>query len=105
MVQLGSKIELLEQQLQELQQSNLSLKEKVNCNSNNSHSPPGADSAEFEKTKKKKKTGKKRGGQPGHPGQSRNLYPVEECERVTDYYRCFPNPVSPMPQILIAQDL
>jgi hypothetical protein len=39
-----------------------------------------------EKGKKKKSTEKKRGGQPGHAGYSRPLYPVEECESVTDYY-------------------
>lgn len=85
-VQLGLKIEQQEQQLLQLQLSNQQLNEKVNRNSQNSHSPPRSDSPNFENPKKKKKTRKKRGGQPGHPGHSRTLYPVEECERVTDYY-------------------
>ncbi len=85
-VHLGWKIEQLEQHLQELQVSNQQLNEKVNRNSQNSHSPPGSDSPNFENPKKKKKTRKKRGGQPGHPGHSRTLYPVEECELLSDYY-------------------
>lgn len=85
-VQLGLKIEQLEQHLKELQVDNQQLNEKANRNSQNSHSPPASDLVNFQNTKKKKKTRKKRGGQPGHPGHSRSLYPVEECERVTDYY-------------------
>ena len=85
-VQLALKIEQLEQQLKELQISNEQLEEKANRNSKNSHSPPASDSPKVENTKKKKPTGKKRGGQPGHTGHSRPLYPVEECESVTDHY-------------------
>ncbi len=55
-------------------------------NSENSHSPPASDAPNFEKKKPKKPTGKKRGGQPGHAGHSRPLYPVEECDSVTDHY-------------------
>ena len=84
-VQLGLKVEQLEQHLKELQDSKEQLEEKVNHNSKNSHSPPASDSANAEKAKKKKPTGKKRGGQPGHAGHSRPLYPVEECNRVTDH--------------------
>ena len=85
-VHLGLKIEQLEQHLKELQAENQQLNEKVNRNSQNSHSPPASDSLNFQNTKKKKKTRKKRGGQPGHQGHSRPLYPVEDCARVTDYY-------------------
>ena len=75
-VQLGLKIEQLEQHLKELQDSKEQLSEKVNRNSENSHSPPASDAPNFEKKKPKKPTGKKRGGQPGHAGHSRPLYPV-----------------------------
>ena len=66
-VQLGLKIEQLEQYLKELQASNEQITEKVNRNSENSHSPPAADPPNVEKTKKKKPTGKKRGSQSLHP--------------------------------------
>jgi hypothetical protein len=85
-VQLGLKIEQLEQHLKKLQDSKEGLEEKVKRNSENSHSPPAADAPNRPKKKKKKPTGKKRGGQPGHPGHSRPLYAVEECTRVTDHY-------------------
>ncbi len=85
-VQLGDKIEQLEQHLKELQGANQQLNEKVNRNSKNSHSPPAADAPNIEKRKKKKPTGKKRGGQPGHAGHSRPLYPVEACDSVSDHY-------------------
>lgn len=80
------RIEGLERRLEELEIENQQLREKVNRNSENSHSPPASDAPNVEKAKKKKPTGKKRGGQPGHSGHSRPLYPVEECARVIDYY-------------------
>lgn len=86
MVQLGNIVEQLEQHLRELQASNQQLDEKVKRNSNNSHSPPSSDLEKLQKTLKKKKGGQKRGGQPGHKGHSRTLYPVDKCERVTDHY-------------------
>lgn len=91
-VQLGLKIEQLEQHLKELQVQNQQLSEKSNRNSQNSHSPPASDSPNFQNIKKKKKPRKKRErtcphlGQPGHRGHSRSLYPVEECELLRDYY-------------------
>jgi transposase len=83
--QLVLKVDRLEQRLKELEIENQQLREKVERNSKNSHSPPASDAPNVEKTQKKKPTGKKRGGQAGHPGHSCPLYPVEECTRVTDY--------------------
>ena len=84
-VQLSEKIEQLEQKLRELEKSNQELTEKVNRNSKNSNSPPSSDLPQVEKKKSKKTRGKKRGGQPGHQGHRRELYPIEECEKVIDY--------------------
>ncbi len=90
-VQLSQKIEQLEQQLKELQKSNQELTEKVNSLFQElTPRPPSSDLPQVEKKKTKKTRGKKRGGQPGHQGHRRELYPIEECEKVTDYYptRC-----------------
>ena len=89
-VQLVGKIEQLEQRLQELEIENELLREKLDRNSRNSHSPPASDPPKIEKVKTKKSRGKKRGGQPGHEGSGRPLYPVEECCAVIDHYphRC-----------------
>ena len=89
-VQLSEKIEQLEQKLRELEKSNQELTEKVNRNSKNSNSSPSSDWPQVEKKKSKKTRGKKRGGQPGHQGHRRELYPIEECEKVINYYpsRC-----------------
>jgi len=58
-VQLGLKIEQLEQHLKELQDSKEGLEEKVNRNSQNSHSSPASDSPNVENTKKKKENPEK----------------------------------------------
>ena len=88
---LVEKIEQLEKHKKELQETNEKINEKVNRNSQNSNSPPALDPLDVQPPKKKRKLGtKKRGGQPGHKGHSRFLYPVEDCKQVTDYYpqRC-----------------
>ena len=79
-------VEQLEQRLKELEIENQQLREKMNRNSGNSHSPPASDPPNRQKGQKKKLRGKKRGGQPGHRGHSRPLYPVEACSRVKDHY-------------------
>jgi transposase len=83
---LGSRIEELEGHIKEIKDLKEQLNEKVTRNSENSHSPPSLDPIDFQSRRKKKPKGKKRGGQLGHPGHSRPLYPVEACERECDYY-------------------
>jgi hypothetical protein len=83
---LISRIEGLEGHCKEIKDLKEQLNEKITRNSENSHSPPSADPIDFQSRRKKKPKGKKRGGQPGHPGHSRPLYPVEACERVSNYY-------------------
>ena len=80
-VQFSSRIEQLEQHIQELQVSNQLLAEKVNCSSKNSSLAPSSDPPSGAKRKPKSQKRNKRGGQPGHPGHSRSLYSVEECDR------------------------
>ncbi|WP_414528588.1 IS66 family transposase [Nodularia chucula] len=62
------------------------LLEKINRTSVNSSSPPSSDPPGFGKKPAKHKSGKKRGGQPGHKGKSRDLYPIEECSEVINHH-------------------
>lgn len=82
---MAQRIEILEQQALELLSSQQQLLEKVNQTSKNSSSPPSSDPPGFGQ-KPPKKSGKKRGGQPGHEGKSRNLYPVEKCTSVIEHH-------------------
>lgn len=63
------------------------LEEQLNQNSQNSLSPPSKDGFASSKAKPKAKgSGKRnRGGQPGHPGHSRKLYPLEACKSVIEH--------------------
>ena len=80
-------IEKLKNHLKELQETNEKISEKVNQNSQNSNKPPTSDPLNVEIRKKKKKLGgKKRGGQVGHKGYSRFLYPVEDCQEIIEHY-------------------
>ena len=56
------------------------LEELVRRNSKNSHTPPSADPNR--QPAEKKSTGRKRGGQPGHEGTTRNLLSVEAVDDV-----------------------
>lgn len=58
------------------------LKEKLNTNSSNSSQPPSQDP--FRKRRERKSTGKKRGGQPGHQRNTRQLTPPEEVTQMFD---------------------
>lgn len=59
--------------------------EKLKRTSKNSSSPPSQDPPGFGKKQRKPKSSKNRGGQPGHEGHSRELYPVEECSEVVEH--------------------
>lgn len=48
----------------------------------NSSLPPSTEHPHAKPAPKKKKSGKKRGGQPGHPKHERPLIPVEQCSEV-----------------------
>ena len=56
------------------------LKERLNTNSTNSSTPSSQDL--FKKTKKKENSGKPKGGQPGHRGYSRQLFPLSQVQIV-----------------------
>ena len=85
-IDMAQRLALIEQQLVELQAENQLLREQINRTSNNSSQAPSSNAPKVPKRRQKEKSPKKRGGQPGHEGNSRSLYAVEQCHRVTEYY-------------------
>jgi transposase len=83
---MGQRIETLEKQQAEFLLVQQQLLEKVNSTSKNSSSPPSNDPPGLEKKSQKSRSGKKRGGQPGHEGKSRDLYPIEKCSSVLEHH-------------------
>ncbi len=78
--QLEALCQQLSEKISALETENRNLREKLNTNSTNSSKPPSQDP--FRKKNKKKTSGKKGGGQPGHPGHKRTLYPEEEVTTI-----------------------
>jgi hypothetical protein len=76
----------LKQQKREVEGKIANLTEQKKQNSSNSSKPPSTDPPHVPKRQQKRKSGRKRVGQPGHQGQSRLLYDVEDCVSVTDCY-------------------
>jgi len=71
--------------LQALEAEVAKLREQVNRNSGNSSQPPSSDGPGVAKgTNEKKRSGRRRGGQPGHPGTRRELVAVEELKAEYD---------------------
>ena len=85
LTEMVQQIEKLEKQQAEVLALQQQLLEKVNRTSKNSSSPPSQDPPGFKKKPKKQKSRKKRGGQPGHDGHSRELYPIEKCNDVIEH--------------------
>ena len=84
--EMAQQIEQLELKLTEVLTVQEQLLEKINRTSVNSSSPPSSDPPGFGKKPPKQKSSKKRGGQPGHKGNSRDLYPIEECREIIDHH-------------------
>jgi len=72
----------LQQQVGELQAEVAKLGEQVNKNSRNSSKPPSSDPPQKCAYPKPEPSGRKRGGQKGHTGKSRQLKPPEQVNRV-----------------------
>lgn len=77
----------LQEYVEELEAKVNELKARLKLNSSNSSLPPSTDNLRTRKERKKSKsTGRKKGGQPGHDGYYRKLLPVEEVDKVIDYF-------------------
>lgn len=83
--ELVRRIDNIEQNMAALREENELLKEQVARTSANSSQPPSKNRLDF-KPNRKEISGKKRGGQIGHNGHERKLYPVEMCQEVIDHY-------------------
>jgi len=81
LIEMGTKVKTLEEQLLALQKQIASL----STNSTNSSKPPSSDGPKVVKPKKKKSP-RSPGGQKGHKGHKRELRPVEEMQDVHDHY-------------------
>ena len=86
--ELPSDVPTLQHMVRELQAAVAALQEQVrllqeqqNRNSGNSSRPPSSDPP-WRQRPKKPPTGKKRGGQPGHPGTCRRLVPESAVDQV-----------------------
>jgi transposase len=86
MEQMGRRIAALEEQCATLKAENQTLKEQIKRNSKNSSQPPSQDITKGFQPKPKTQGKKNRGGQAGHEGHQRPLYPIEQCQSVQDYY-------------------
>ena len=62
------------------------LSEKLNQNSKNSHLPPSSDGPGARSGTGRKKSGRKPGGQKGHPGACRKLLPASSVSAVVDLF-------------------
>ena len=83
--ELVNRMDRLEREMLELRTENELLKEQIARTSANSSQPPSKNPQGF-KPNRKESSGKKRGGQLGHVGHSRQLYPEEMCQEVIHHY-------------------
>src|SRR5215216_7043613 len=76
-------IRTLEARVVALEATVQQLLERLQQDSHNSSRPPSSDLPQArEKRVRRGPSGRKRGGQPGHPGQTRALVPIEEVDTV-----------------------
>ena len=63
-----------------------SLPERIGRSSRNSSKPPSSDGPGFKPPARRKGSGRKRGGQPGHPGTGPELLPIERVDEMIDHH-------------------
>ncbi len=74
-------VEVLEAKVHALQEQVRTLEERLNQNSRNSSRPPSSDPPQSQRPKRPRSQ-RRRGGQPGHPGHTHTLIPVEDVHQV-----------------------
>jgi transposase len=79
-------IEQLRSQLTALATELAGLRERIGRSSRNSSKPPSSDGPGFKPPERRKGSGRKRGGQPGHPGSGPELLPIERVDEVVEHH-------------------
>jgi transposase len=80
-VALEARVTALESMVQALQEQNRALQEQLNQTSRHSSRPPSSDPPSSPRLKRPRSQ-RRRGGQPGPPGQTRTLIPVEDVDQL-----------------------
>ncbi len=75
-------IRLLIARIEELEERVRELESRLNKTPQNSSLPPSSQHPHAKPAPPRQPSGKKRGGQPGHPKHERALIPTEECSKV-----------------------
>lgn len=78
--------EQLRAQLTALATELASLRERIGRTSRNSSKPPSSDGQGFNPPERRRGSGRKRGGQQGHPGSGPELLPIERVDEVVDHH-------------------
>src|SRR2546425_12997678 len=78
---LEARIVTFEAMVHAFQEQVRTLQEQLNQTSRNSSRPPSSDPASHERPPRPRSK-RRRGGQPGHPGSTRLLIPVEDVDAV-----------------------
>ena len=78
---LEARVDALEAMVQALQEHNRALQEQLHQTSRNSSRPPASDPPQSARPHHPPSK-RRRGGQPGHPGHTRTLLPVEAVDEV-----------------------
>jgi hypothetical protein len=63
-----------------------SLRERIGRTSRKSSMPPSSDGPGFQPQERRQGSGRKRGGQQGHPGRGPELLPSERVDDVMNYH-------------------
>src|SRR5271166_2711971 len=84
-VQLEQRIAELEALVRDLQATVRDLQERLNRNSSNSSIPPSANPLNAPKPAVKNPSGRKPGGQTGHPGHHRHRLPPERVNKIVPH--------------------
>jgi transposase len=83
--ELRAALKAAQEQIARLQVELHELRCQLNRNSSNSSSPPSADPPGAPKPVIKTKSGRKPGGQPGHPGSHRLRLPPDRVQKIVPY--------------------